>query len=154
MVFKIKESPDNYLLVIIYVPVDPVNVLPHFGVDSWVESVCTADAPGNDALKETVADEWTTGVSLWSHREKMSQTFFMSLHIKCLQQLKHCLFWRRFSQLNWWHSEYYQGEHLHFVIKCLCSCWMDTTDDPEYRHWSYLLPGLPKPFHAMSPLNH
>lgn len=49
-------------------PVDPFDVVPHFGVDSREVWVCTADTPGYNALKVAIADKWTTGVTLWINR--------------------------------------------------------------------------------------
>lgn len=77
VVFKINENTGNCLHVVISIPLDPVNVLPHFGVDTRIEWICTASTPGNDALKETIADQWTTRVALWIQQEKMSRTFFL-----------------------------------------------------------------------------
>lgn len=52
------------LSVIVDKPSDPVDVLPHFGVDSREVRVCTADTPGDDALKFIIADERTTRITL------------------------------------------------------------------------------------------
>lgn len=72
---KINENTGNCLHVVLNVPLDPVSVLPHFGVDTRIEWICTANTPGNDALKATIADQWTTGVTLWIHQEKISNIF-------------------------------------------------------------------------------
>lgn len=42
--------------VFIDYPVDPFDVVPDFGVDSREVWMCTADSPGDDALKFAVAD--------------------------------------------------------------------------------------------------
>lgn len=49
-------------------PVDPFDIVPDFGVDSREVWVSTTDSPGNNALKVTIADEGTTGITLWIKR--------------------------------------------------------------------------------------
>lgn len=49
-------------------PVDPFDIVPDFGVDSREVWVGTTDSPGNNALKVTIADEGTTGITLWIKR--------------------------------------------------------------------------------------
>lgn len=45
-----KLFSDASCRVIFNNPVDPFDVLPHFGVDAGVVWVCAADAPGHNAL--------------------------------------------------------------------------------------------------------
>lgn len=49
-------------------PVDPLYIVPDSGVDSRKVRVGTTDSPGNNALKFTIADEWTAGITLWIRR--------------------------------------------------------------------------------------
>ena len=49
-------------------PVDPVEVVSDLGVDTRIISVCTADAPGHNALKLVVTDKWTPGIALKERR--------------------------------------------------------------------------------------
>ena len=45
-------------------PLDPSEVVSNLGVDTRVVSVGAADAPRYDALKFTVTNEWSSGVTL------------------------------------------------------------------------------------------
>lgn len=54
--------------VFIDYPVDRFDVVPDFGVDSREVWVCTADSPGDDALKLAIANKRTTRVALWINR--------------------------------------------------------------------------------------
>lgn len=45
-------------------PINPADVVPHFGVDSREVWVGAADTPGDNALKVPVADKGTTWVTL------------------------------------------------------------------------------------------
>lgn len=61
----IKKRGDCSWGVIVDNPVDPVTVVPHFGVDSREVWVSATDTPGDNALEEAIADKGTTGVTLW-----------------------------------------------------------------------------------------
>ena len=56
--------------VVLNDPVDPVEVVSHLGVDTRIISVCTADAPGHNALKFIVTDKRTSRIALKERREK------------------------------------------------------------------------------------
>lgn len=45
-------------------PLDPVYIVPDFGVDSREVWLGTTDSPGNNALKVAIADEGTSGITL------------------------------------------------------------------------------------------
>lgn len=49
-------------------PFNPVDVVPHFGVDSREVRVSTADTPGDDAFQFAVTDKGTTRVTLRNNR--------------------------------------------------------------------------------------
>lgn len=60
-----KDCNDRSWCVIFDNPFNPVDVVPHFGVDSREVWVSAADTPGDDALEVAIADEGTTRVALW-----------------------------------------------------------------------------------------
>lgn len=64
-----KLFSDGSWRVIVNNPVDPFDVLPHFGVDAGVVWVSAADAPGHNTLKVIIADKRTPGVALWGHKK-------------------------------------------------------------------------------------
>lgn len=61
-------------------PVDPGDVVPHFGVDSREVCVRATDTPGDDALELAIADKGTTRVTLWTKTRDDEQTYFSTSH--------------------------------------------------------------------------
>lgn len=46
-------------------PRDPLVVVPHFGVDSWVVGIGTAYSPGHNAFQKAIAHERSPRITLW-----------------------------------------------------------------------------------------
>lgn len=44
---------------------NPGNIIANLSVNTRITFLCTSKAPGNNTLKLTIADYWTTGIPLY-----------------------------------------------------------------------------------------
>lgn len=98
-VFKSNESlllrPRGVCLwsVIVDYPFNPVDVVPHFGVNPREVWARTADAPGHDALEVAVTDEGTSRVTLQvaetNQRSVTSLIAVTAIKFKVTPSMKH-----------------------------------------------------------------